>query len=84
MLNGYNNPFRLDRNAHGVGILLDVWEDFLSNLLLREGNPMEIFFVEINLRNKKKWWISFFIIRKKTSLSNHIAALSKIMDLFTS
>ena len=70
LLNGYSTPFRLDRNAHG-------------KLLLVEGNLIEGFFVAINLRNKKKWLLSCSYNPKKTSLSNHIAELSKSLDLFT-
>ena len=36
LLNGYSTPFRLDRNAHGGGILLYIWEDIPSKLLLVE------------------------------------------------
>ena len=51
LLNSYSTPFRLDRNAHGGGILLYVQEDIPSKLLLVEKNLIEGFFVEINLRN---------------------------------
>ena len=81
--NGYSTSFRLDCNAHGGGILLYVREDIPSKLLLLAENHIEGFFVEINLRNKKKWLISCSYNPKKTSLSNHIAALSKSLDLFT-
>ena len=47
-----------------------------------EENPIEGFFVEVNLRNKKKWLISCSYNPKKTSLSNHIAVLGKSLDLF--
>ena len=40
-------------------------------------------FFEINLRNEKKWLLSCCYNPKKTSLSNHIAELSKSLDLFT-
>ena len=83
LLNGYSTPFRLDRNAHGGGILLYVREDIPSKLLLVEENLIEGFFVEINLRNKKKWLLSCSYNPKKTFLSNHIAELSKSLDLFT-
>ena len=82
-LNGYSTPFRLDCNAHGGGTLLYVREDIPSKLLLVEENPIEGFFVEINLRNKKKWLISCSYNPPKNSLSYHIAALSKSLDLFT-
>ena len=39
--------------------------------------------METNLRNKKKWLISCYYNPKITSLSHHIAALSKSLDLFT-
>ena len=35
------------------GILLYVWEDITSKLLLVKENPIEGFFEEINLPNKK-------------------------------
>ena len=53
LLNGYSTHFRLDRNAHGGGILLYVRKDIPSKLLLVEENLIEGFFVAINLRNKK-------------------------------
>ena len=83
LLNGYRTPFRLDGNAHGGGILLYVREDIPSKLLLVEENLIEGFFVEINLRNQKKWLLSCSYNPKKTFLSNHIAELSKSLDLFT-
>ena len=83
LLNGYCTPFRLDRNAHGGSILLYVREDIPSKLLHVEENLIEGFFVEINLRNKKKWLLSCSYNSKKTFLSNHIAELSKSLDLFT-
>ena len=43
LLNGYRTPFRLDRNAHGGGILLYVREDIPSKLLLVEENLIEGF-----------------------------------------
>ena len=43
LLNSYSTPFRLDRNAHGGGILLYVWEDIPSKLLLVKENLIEGF-----------------------------------------
>ena len=68
LLNGYSPPFRLDCNAHGGGIVLYVREDIPSKLILVEENPIEGFFMEINLRNKKKWLISYSYNPKKASL----------------
>ena len=57
--------------------------DIPLKLLLVEENLIEGFFVEINLRNKKKSLLSCSYNPKKTSLSNHIVELSKSLDLFT-
>ena len=83
MLHGYSTSFRLDRNAHGGGILLYVREDIPSQLLIVKENLIEGFFVEINLQNKKTWLLSCSYNPKKTSLSNHIEALSTSLDLLT-
>ena len=53
LLNDDSTPFWLDWNAHGGGILLYVWEDIPSKLLLVEENLIEGFYVEINLWNRK-------------------------------
>ena len=59
LLNDYSTAFYLNCNAHGGGILLYVREGISSKLLLVEESPIEAFFVEINLRNKKSWLIIF-------------------------
>ena len=69
--------------THGGGILLYVWEDIPSKLLLVEENPIEGFFEEINSRKKKKWLISCSYNPQKSSSSNHVAVLSKRLDLFS-
>ena len=45
LLNGYSTLFRLDRNAHGGGILLYIREDIHSKLLIVEENLIESFFI---------------------------------------
>ena len=54
-INGFSSPYRLDRDAHGGGILLYVREDTPSKLL--DGTEFKgnlgAMFVEINLRKKK-------------------------------
>ena len=45
-------------------------------------NNIEGFFVEINLVNKKKWLLSCSYNPKKALISNHLAELSKITDLY--
>ena len=44
-------------------------------------NNIEGFFEEIDLRNKKKWLLSCSYNLKKALMSNHLAGLSKSIDL---
>ena len=57
LLDGYTAPFRSDRDGNGDGILLFIREDIPSKLLPMN-NDIEGFFVQINLRNEKKWLLS--------------------------
>ena len=54
-----STPFRLDRNQNGESLLLYVREGTPCKILKEyiPKKPMEIFFVEINLRSRK--WLSF-------------------------
>ena len=45
-------------------------------------NNVEGFLIEINLRNKKKWLLSCSYNPKKVLTSNHLAELSKNIDLY--
>ena len=80
-LDGYSVPFRLDRNENGGVILLYIRDDLPSKLLSINQN-IEGFFVEINLRNKKKWLLSYSYNPTKMKISNHLADLSKNTDLY--
>ena len=60
LIEGFCTPYRLDRNLKGGGILLYVREEIPSNLLKIDINPIESFYVELNLRNNK-WLIKLFI-----------------------
>ena len=80
-LDGYSVPFRFDRNGNGGGILLHISDD-LPSKLLSMNKKIEGFFVEINLRNKKKWLLSCSYNPTKMQISNHLAELSKNTDLY--
>ena len=56
LINGFNEPIRLDRNKNGGGILLFIREDILTKVLSFETSPVEGFFIEINLYKKKWLW----------------------------
>ena len=63
---------------------LIIREDVPSKLLSLEKDLTEAFFVEINLRNKKKWLISCSYNPKRASITNHLSTLSKCTDIYTS
>ena len=54
-IEGFSTPFRLDRNAHGGGILLYVRADIPAKLIrsTKFEKHIEALFIEINLRKKK-------------------------------
>ena len=49
LIDGFSQPYRIDRNSSGGGIMLYVREDIPSNLLKVEPLPMEGFYVELKL-----------------------------------
>ena len=81
LMDGYRDPFSLDRNENGGGILLYVREDISSKLLSFSSN-IEGFFVEITLSNKKKWFLSCSYNPKRSQISNHLSELSKDTNIY--
>ena len=55
LIDGYTEPYRLDRNKHGGGVMIYVREDIPSKLLNKHTftEAVEGLFVEINLRKTK-------------------------------
>ena len=98
MINGFSAPFRLDRNndiredirwyysiyQRGGGIILYITEDIPSRLASTESSQAEGFFVEINLRNKKKWLLCCCCNPKKDFITQDLHGLSKSFDVLTS
>ena len=56
----FSQPYRVDRNSSGGGIMLYVREDIPSNLLKVESVPIEAFYVELKLRSEN-WPHKLFI-----------------------
>ena len=56
LVNGFSDPFRIDRNIHEGVILFYVRKNIPAKLLLIEPIPSEGFFVELNM-GKWKWLI---------------------------
>ena len=84
MINSFSAPVRLDRNDKGGGIILYIRDDIPSRLVSTESSQVEGFFVEINLRNKKKWLLCCSYNAKKDLIRQHLYALSKSIEVFTS
>ena len=59
LINGYSDPFRIDRNSQGGGIMLYVGEDIPSKFLGVETSPTEGFYVEINFKKKVRLSCSY-------------------------
>ena len=62
-LKDFSNPYRLDRNSHGGGILVYVIDNIPSNLVKADqklGN-FEGFFIELELSKKDKWLLSCLV-----------------------
>ena len=74
--------YRLDRNEHGVGILVYVREDIPSKLIPMQNSSIEGLFIELNLRSKK--WLSACSYNPHRSLiSEHLSITGKNLDLFS-
>ena len=74
MIDGDSTPYRLDRNSNGGEILLCIREDIPPYIIATEKEPVESFYVELNLR-KEKYLINCFYNPTNTMISNHLAAL---------
>ena len=83
LISGFIKAYRLHRDSLGGGILLYVREDILSNLLEVETNPIEGFYVEINLHNNK-WLINCSYNPRKNMIRNHLRTLSEKLDICSS
>ena len=66
LINGYSEPFRIDRNSQGGGIMLYVREDIPPKLLGVETSPTEGFYVEINLRKSNGCFVAPITLTKTT------------------
>ena len=71
MINGFSAPFRFNQNYKGDGVILYIREDIPSRVVSTESSQVGSLFVEINLRNKKKWLLCCSYNPKK-DLIRHI------------
>ena len=83
LIDGFSQPYRIDRNSSGGGIMLYVREDIPSNLLKVESLPIEGFYVELQLRSKN-WLINCSYNANRNAIGNHLEALSDFLDFHSS
>ena len=77
-----SNPYILDRNSYGSGILLYVRDNIPSKLvnLDQKFENFESFFIELELPKKNKWLLSYFYNTHKGNTKQHLSNISKGLD----
>ena len=83
VLEGFNKPFRIDRNKNRGDILLFVREDIPARLISIEKAPIESFFIELNL-SKKNWIADFSYNPYKSNKSSHLEFIRRTMNIHSS
>ena len=83
VLERFSNPFRIDCNKNGGGILLFVREDIPPRLISIEKAPIESFFIELNLR-KKSWIVDFSKNPYQNNMSSHLEVIRQTINIHSS
>ena len=83
LIGGFSQPYRIDRNSSGGGIMLYVREDIPSNLIKVESLPIEGFYVELKLRSEN-WLINCSYNPNRNAIGSHLEALSDFLDFHSS
>ena len=80
-IEGYSEPFRLDRNCHGGGIMIYVKEHLPCKRITSYSFPenVETLFLEITL-GKAKWLLVGGYNPKKQNISHFLSHISKGLD----
>ena len=60
-LHGFSEPYSLDRNGNGGGILVFIREDIPSKLI-KSQMKIEVFFVELNLKRTNGSYVAPIIL----------------------
>ena len=82
LINGYNQPFKIDWNSQRGDIMLYVREDIPSKLLAVGMSPAEGFYLEIDLR-KKKWLRCCSYNPNKNKIYFHLENLTKRLAVYS-
>ena len=83
LIKGFSDPYRMDRNSKGVGIMLFIREDILSKLLPIEKNSVKAFYLEVNLQ-KIKWLLCCSYNPNENNIHAHIENLDRSLALYSS
>ena len=84
LIYGFSQPYRVDRNSSGGGIMLYVGEDIPSNLLKVESLPIEGFYVEMLKLRSENWLINCSYNPNRSAIRNHLGVLSDFLDFHSS
>ena len=76
---GYSNPFRLDRNDCGGGLLIYTRNDIPARELTLMHGIIECIIIELTL-SKKKWLIIGAYNPQKSQISDHLLKLGKNLE----
>ena len=81
LIEGFGIPFRVDRNAHGGGLIVYIREEIPCKELNRRNIPKDIegIFIELNI-NRNKWFLMGGCNPSKDSISYFLSHISKVMD----
>ena len=81
LIDGFSQPYKIDRNSSGGGIMLYFREDIPSNILKVEVEslPIEVFYVELKLQSEN-WLINCSYNPNRKAIGNHLEALSDFLD----
>ena len=83
LIQGFGQPFRLDRNRNGGGIMLLIQSDIPAKVIFDDKNPFESFFVGLNFR-KKKSLLNCSYNPNDDNIESHLNCLSRSIDSLSS
>ena len=84
LIDGFSQPYRIDRNSSAGGIILYIREDIPSNLLKVESLQIEGFYGELKLRSEN-WLINCSYNPNRNVIGNHLIEIpSDFLDFHSS
>ena len=81
LIDGFSSPYRLDKNSNGGGVLVYFKNAIIAKSLKTIKLPIEVIFMEMNLRSKK-WLLYFTYNPNKSLLERHLNQSQAQLELF--